>query len=797
MKLSGVKQKISLILNDKSALWSAVAHAAILILAVAMEIIMVAKSGYSNSYYAAAVKSMLQSWSNFFFVAYDPGGFITVDKPPLALWLQTASAWLFGYQGWALLLPSLLAQVGAVELLYRMVKRSAGKWAGLLSALFLALSPISVVLGGTNETDPVLILLMLLSGWALFKAIDKNKWKYLLLSAVFIGLAFNTKMLQAYLILPAFGLTYLLAGQAKLRSKLWQLAVATVLLLVVSFSWVIAVDLVPASQRPYVGSTQDNSELSLATGYNGLQRIFGQTYGFMLGASGSSSSDSSSKTATSATTTVTSVVSETETAGTASESETKTAATVVNSTSTAAVASTDGRLAPPSGFGEGGTPPSGGMGDGGQGGSGGNGGGMGGGSNFGGQTGAFRLWGSSLGGQIGWYVALALMGLLAIAVKTKLAWPLSHKHADGLFWGLWAIAGGVVFSVAQFMHPYYTATIAPPIAALAGIGLAYMINYYREGGWKRFLLPIALLAAGGGIWAVLSNYSSYAALKIIIVSILAGCAVVLAIGAVKNFLPKKSALLGAVIGVALLAIFTAPVVWIEYSLTHTVNSTIPAAGPETSGGRGDGGQGGPGGSMGDGGRGDGQRDGQMRERPSSASGSASNNSASNGTSTAATVGQTDGQSSADSGFNPGGTPPSGGMGDGGQGGPGGNGGGSNGGLFGSSSADTTLIDYLLANKGTAKYIVATESSHTADGLIINTGEPVMAWGGFSGSDPAIDLETLQEYVKEGIVRFFYTSYNGASGGNNSEISSWVSSSCTKVTLDGASSTSLYDCGSVY
>jgi 4-amino-4-deoxy-L-arabinose transferase-like glycosyltransferase len=258
--------------------WPRLALGAVLALAAFLNIWQLDRLGYANTYYAAAVKSMLQSWHNFFFVSFDPGGFVSIDKPPLGFWIETASAKLFGFSGVSLILPEALAGVLTVAVLYRLVARIWGRGAGLLAALFLALTPISAVTARNNTIDSLLVLTVLLAAWAVARAVETGKLRWLLLCAVLVGLGFNIKMLESYLVVPAFGLVYLVGARASWRKRLGQLALATVVLLGVSLSWVAAVDLTPASARPYVGSSGSNSELSLALGYNGLQRLTGALF---------------------------------------------------------------------------------------------------------------------------------------------------------------------------------------------------------------------------------------------------------------------------------------------------------------------------------------------------------------------------------------------------------------------------------------------------------------------------------------------------------------------------------------
>ncbi|MCI1965006.1 MAG: glycosyltransferase family 39 protein [Oscillospiraceae bacterium] len=253
----------------------AAAMTLILLLAAFLSIFNIWNLGYSNEFYAASVKSMLTSWNNFFFASLDPGGWITVDKPPVSLWVQTAFAKVFGFYGWSIILPQCLAAVATVVIVYCAVKRHFGGMAGLISALVLALSPIFIVVSKTNNTDSVLIFFMALSAWAMMAAVDRGQLRWLLLSMVLLGVAYNAKTLEAFLILPALFAVYFFGTNLKWKKRIWHLAVATVVLLVVSLSWSVVVDLTPASERPYVDNSSNNSELELALSYNGIQRITG------------------------------------------------------------------------------------------------------------------------------------------------------------------------------------------------------------------------------------------------------------------------------------------------------------------------------------------------------------------------------------------------------------------------------------------------------------------------------------------------------------------------------------------
>jgi 4-amino-4-deoxy-L-arabinose transferase-like glycosyltransferase len=171
----------------------------ILLLAAFLNFYELQREGFANLYYAAAIRSMLESWHNFFFVSFDPGGFVTLDKPPLGFWIQAASAKLLGYSGFSILLPEALAGVASVGMLYLLVKRLFGAAAGLLAALFLAITPVSVVTNRNNTIDSLLVLTVLLAAYAVSRAVESGRLRWLLLLALLVGLGFNNKMLARLL----------------------------------------------------------------------------------------------------------------------------------------------------------------------------------------------------------------------------------------------------------------------------------------------------------------------------------------------------------------------------------------------------------------------------------------------------------------------------------------------------------------------------------------------------------------------------------------------------------------------
>jgi 4-amino-4-deoxy-L-arabinose transferase-like glycosyltransferase len=184
--------------------WHRMALTAVLALSAFLNLSRLTSEGYANLYYAATVKNMLSSWHNFFFASYD-AGFVSVDKPPLGFWIQAASAYLFGFHGWSLLLPQALAGILSVALLYFLVGRSFGPVAGLLAALALALSPISVATNRHNNLESLLVLAVLLAAWAFILAAETGRLRWLVVGGLVMGLlGFNIKMLEAFVVLPAF-----------------------------------------------------------------------------------------------------------------------------------------------------------------------------------------------------------------------------------------------------------------------------------------------------------------------------------------------------------------------------------------------------------------------------------------------------------------------------------------------------------------------------------------------------------------------------------------------------------------
>jgi 4-amino-4-deoxy-L-arabinose transferase-like glycosyltransferase len=440
----------------------------IVILSAILNFVNLSIEGYGNSYYASAVKSMTMSFKNFFFVAFDPSGFVTIDKPPLGFWLQAISAKIFGFSGVSIILPSALSGVISVVLIYKIVKKSFGTTAGLLSSFFLAITPVFVAVSRNNTIDNILVMVLLLAMWALSIAAEKGKFKYLILSMALVGVGFNIKMLQAYLIVPALYITYLLSTSISIKKRLVHLFAGTLVLITISMSWAFVVDCIPASSRPYVDSSTNNTVTELIFGHNGLERI-------SLGSSSEGNGGGPGGN------------------GKAPSQGQMGAIPPMGNQKNSSNSGTSQNMP--------GNPPSGGMPNGG-------GGPMqpGGGSSqlqgtFGGQVSAgfARLFSKNiLSDQIVWFIPLAIFGFIAAAIREKLKFRLDNKKKQSLV--LWFACFFPEFIYFSFntgtFHSYYLTMLAAPIAALAGIGISSMWELYKEGGWKSWFLPVSLLANG-------------------------------------------------------------------------------------------------------------------------------------------------------------------------------------------------------------------------------------------------------------------------------------------------------------
>lgn len=685
--------------------------AAILILSAVLNIGNLGLQGYGNQYYAAGVKSMTMSLRNFFFVSFDPSGFVSIDKPPLGFWIQAVSAKIFGVNSWGLLLPQAVAGVISVGILFLIVKRAFGRSAGLISALCMAVTPIFVAASKNNTIDNLLVLALLLACLLLSKAAENGKTKTLIFSLVLVGIGFNIKMLQAYMILPAMYIAYLVSKNLTMKRKIINLVFGTLILAVVSLSWAFVVDLVPSSNRPFVGSSTNNTVMELIFGHNGVER-FSTSVGGNHGSAPSRKDGKMTRPDGNMTAPPQNDKSTNNTDGNSTEKDTEN-----NNSQNQDQRNSmgPGMMSPPDGMdmknkkngGHGGAN-----------------------SNFGGSEEAsiLRLFSSNgLSDQISYLIPLALIGFVASILCEKSKKTMDNKKRVSLtLWFMWFLPVFIFFSYTTgTFHPYYLTMLAAPISALTGIGIVSMWKLYKENkDWMKWLLPAALIADGALEVLLLSYNFDMTIAKIligIIIVLTLLSAAVLCIFNVKNdvsVIIKKKLMIVAVIGLLII-----PLVCSSVTLFKTMQGSFPSAGLSLLSSRG-----------GMGGKGDGNIKHQMGDRDG--------------------MGMMEGNNTY--GNMP--TIPDGDNNDGKQGEP-----------FGETSS--SMINYLQQNKGNAKYLLVAQSSNSLANIIIQTGENVMALGGFSGNDNIITLAQFKTMVKNGEVRFAMTS--GQGGTRNNEIMNWI------------------------
>jgi len=693
--------------------------AGILVLSAFLNLWNIWNQGFTNTFYAAAVKSTLVNPAAGFFNSFDPAGFVTVDKPPVGLWVQAVFAAVLGFSGWVLVLPQALAGIGSVALIYFIVARPFGKPAGLVAALALAVTPILVAVSRNGTMDTQLIFVLLLAVWVALRAARERSLPWLLVSVILIGIGFNIKMIQAFVVIPAVLVIYFLGTpDLTLKKRALHTGLAIVVLIGVSLSWAVAVDMVPASERPYIGGSGDNTVLGLIVNYNGLERLGLESRGMAFMGDGARE----------------------EGTGTLREAGQR-----PQSSARAAGANPYGDLAAARGGAAGGM------------------------ANGEGAPGIARFFGEQLAGQFSWLLPLALIGLLAW-VRRPASLTLKGFEDAGIAGErglvliamlLWLVPGLLFFSfTTAFGHTYYIATIAPPLAALVGIGAVAMYREYLTEGWKGWLLVGAVLITGLFQALFLSYDAAWSGLLIPLVLVgTVGCAGILAyIKIRKNAVSPNHQKYMVAVAIGLL--FVTPFAWSCTPLMY--GSSQGVAGP--SGARTVGGMGAGAGTVPGMETGSFLQDRAGRERLAGQ----------------ANAGYASGRTSM--------TMP---------------------GTGGASGAQ--LVNFLLSHTTNETWILAVPSSQTGANLIIETGKPVMSIGGFSGSDRILSVTSLSTLIREGKVRYFLTGGSGGMGGGmssgNSEIFSWVSDHCTAVNLPSGYGTgmnatvaagsgnaiSLYDC----
>jgi len=664
--------------------WARPALLAVLALTALLYAAGLSRNGWANDFYSAAVQAGTTSWKAFFFGSFDASSFITVDKTPASLWVMELSARVFGLNYWSVLLPQAAEGVASVAVLYAAVRRWSGPVAGLIAAGALAVTPVATLMFRFNNPDALLVLLMTAAAYAMVRATESGRTRWIALAGALLGFGFLAKMLQAFLVLPAFALVYLVAGPPRLGRRAWQLLAGGAALLVTAGWWVAIVQFIPAADRPYVGGSTNDSVLQLALGYNGLGRLDGNETGSV-------------------------------------------------------------------GF------------------SGGGGAGRGGGSAFGGSTGLGRLFGGEMSGQISWLLPAAL---IALAALVWLSWrrPRTDRvRAAALLWGGWLIVTGLVFSyMSGIIHPYYTVALAPAIGALAGIGAVTVWRARRSMVAGRPLAARAVLAAGlvvTACWAYVLLGRSAGWLPwlrpLVLVCGLAAAAAVIA----ERWLPGRAVLL-SVAPLALVAALAGPLAYSVDTAATSHTGALPTAGPSITPFSGPGG--GPGAGFG------GTRPGGGLGGPG---GTAQGGPASGGPGSG---GPAPGRSAAVPGGTSGST----------SGRPGrvsGQGGGLGGGLGGSTQVSSAITKLLTSGAIGYRWAAATVGAESAAPFQLASGEPIMAIGGFNGTDQAPSLAEFEKMVAAHEVHYFIGANGhtfGGGSGDATQITSWVQSHFTKQTVGG-------------
>ena len=641
-------------------------------------------SGYANTYYSAAALAASKSWSAWFFGSFDAANFITVDKPPLGTMLMGLSVRLFGLSSWSILLPEALAGVATVALLFVVVRHSFGPVAAAIASLVMILTPVAVLIFRYNNPDALLTLLLVAAAGTALRAIESGRLRWITVTAILVGLAFNTKYLQGFLVVPAFALTWLLAAPVSFRRRLAGLVLAAITLLISSGWWVLVVELIPAAARPFIGGSTNNSALQLLLGYDGLARIFG-------GADGAPG---------------------------------------------------------------------------------------GGGGGFSGATGILRLFNAEFGGGISWLIPFALVGLVSGLVLRGRAARTDRARAGYLVWGLWLAVHALVFSfMSRIIHSYYAVALAPAIAALVGAGAVELWALRSRVRFGGIVLAGAILVSAVWSWQLLERSPDFVpGLGLVIVAVGAIVALILCLPATADL--RRTQLLAVALGIGIL--LAGPLVYTLNTMSTGYSSGDPRPGPavvaDTSqGGFGGGPSGGFGANGGGNNVGPGANGGGNGVAPGGNGGPFNGGTLPTGTGTGLGLGT----GSAPSGAGPA--------------------------NLGGDGSDSALATYLEANKGSATWIVAMTSAMQAGSLELSTGDPVMAMGGFTGSDPAPSLAQIQAYVASGQLRYVLVGGNGGQGGGlggglggsstASAVSQWVAS-VGKVVDYGGSSGTLYDLSGV-
>lgn len=502
----------------------------------------ISEYGYGNEYYAAAIRSMTQNFKNFFFVSFDPSGMISVDKPPLGLWMQAISVLIFGYNGWAMLIPQALAGTCSCIVLYILVSKYFSHQAGLLSSFMFSFTPIVVATSRNNTMDMQLVFTLLIATYFLFKSIEISKKRYLFIAGIFLGIGFNIKMLEAYLVLPTFVLVYLIFSREKLSKRIINGLISSTIMVVISFAWVLAVDLYPSDNRPYVDSSTNNSVSELIIGHNGLERIYGRQSGKSLmddhNLKYTKDSDYHSKDKLNST--HQSYNDQIYQTSFNKFDHTNQSDSLPNKDYKNNIQINRG-------------------------------------GNEIGDASFLRLWNSNLYGQISWLLIFSGCSII-ITIRKLTIRKLTLKEVTTIFWILWLITISIFFSFAGFFHRYYLCILAPAISALCGIGTIEMYTELsNKSSWRQFILPFSLIST---IIIEIIYVLNYKGLRTLLISLIIIMTILSLLCITISYIRHKELLNYFSILFMLMAILIAPCYWAITPVMYVTNSTMPYAGPE-------------------------------------------------------------------------------------------------------------------------------------------------------------------------------------------------------------------------
>ncbi|MEV6028614.1 glycosyltransferase family 39 protein [Streptomyces sp. NPDC052036] len=703
-----------------------------------------------HTFYANAARSMTESWKAFFYGSFDPGNSITLDKLPGFLWPQALSARIFGFHPWALTLPQVIEGVASLLVLHRLVRRWAGVPAALIASTAFLLTPVAVGLFRTAVEDPAFTLCVLLAAEATQRAARDGRLRPLMLAGVWVGLGFQAKMLEAWAVLPALALVYLMAAPVTLRRRLAHLGLSALVMTAVSASWMLAVTLTPAKDRPYVDGTTNNSAFSMVVGYNFLNRFSslgisaastgsvsatqggGGGHGGPNGAAGAGrmgQGGPAGQYGLNGKSGAGRYGGSGRPDGALQGTDQKTGTGAVRGTHhrhTGVAGAQGSQAAQGQGVGRAGGSRASAVSQAG-----------GGGGPGGGQNGWSKMFGASLASQTGWLYPIA-----AIALVCGLLWrrgkPRTDRARSGfVLWGTWLATYFMVFSAGSVGgHTYYMGVIAVPLAALTGGGVALMWRAYRAGGRRAWVLPAAVAATAAWSAYLAGEFPSFLPWLVPAVGVLGLAAVVLLVLSRPGRTVSGGRLALAGLAASLAAVLIAPSAWAVQIFNPSYGSSgMGAVGPS----------------------------GMNRGHRSVTSAAPRMGQMAWGGGTARAIGAGRRSMGGFGGF---------------------------GGFSGNGKLTTTqrkLLDYTTARQGSAAYVFATTSWNSASPYILGTGAHVLPLGGFSGKVPFPTETQFRQLVNSGKLQYILlgggrgkSSPFGGGTTTSTQITNWVQSTCTRV-----------------